>query len=246
MGNSPLNVLAVNSSPHREKGGTGLMLAPFLDGMKHAGARVELRCLHGADIRPCRGCLACWFGTPGRCVQRDAMDRLLPMVARSDVLVLATPLYVDGMNGTMKTFLDRCLPLLDPFFVVRGRRCRHARVAGFRPGRVALVSACGFTEVANFRPLVAHVRAVAANMGRDYAGALLRPYAGSLDHLARAGVATDGVFAAAEAAGRELVRRGRVSPALERLVSRPLITRARYVRAINVSFRRRLRRPGLD
>lgn len=241
-----MKVVAFNSSPHREKGGTGRILAPFLKGMADAGAEVTLFHLDRQKIRPCRGCLDCWFRTPGRCRMDDDMAGLLPEVAASDVLVLATPLYVDGMNGVMKTFLDRCLPLLQPFFVITGGHCRHERRPEFRGGSVALVSASGFTEIDNFDPLVAHVQAVCRNLGRDYAGALLRPIANSLDELHAAGIAVADIFAALREAGVRLVREGQVPEELRQAVGRELLPRDAYLRAVNLRFRQALRRCGHD
>lgn len=239
-------VLVLNSSPHRDRGGTGQVLLPMVEGMRSAGADVETVYPHGLEVGYCRGCYHCWTATPGRCVQRDDMDTLLPQVAGSDILVLATPLYVDGMNAAMKAVVDRLIPLLDAFLVEHDGHCRHDRAAAFRPGRVALVAACGFTELDNFGPLVAHVRAACRNMGREYAGALLRPYADSLPELGRHGAAVEDVLAACRAAGVELVRDGRVSDATAARAGRELVTREQYISAVNLGFRaaRRRRAPG--
>jgi multimeric flavodoxin WrbA len=37
-----MKVLAINSSPRMDKGNTALILNPFLEGMKEAGAEVDL------------------------------------------------------------------------------------------------------------------------------------------------------------------------------------------------------------
>jgi multimeric flavodoxin WrbA len=230
-----MKVFALNSSPHRDKGGTGFILAPFLEGMRETGAEVELAHLHGLDIKSCLGCYTCWTKTPGRCAQRDAMDSLLPKFA-VDLVVLATPLYVDGMNGTMKLFVDRLIPLIQPVVELRDGHCRHPRRDEGGSGRLVLVSVCGFTELENFDPLVAHVKAICRNMDREYAGALLRPYAATLPSLRKSGLPVDDVLAACRKAGRDLAETGEMDPATIAAVSRELITRDRYVAGLNSFF----------
>lgn len=242
---SATRVLAFNSSPHAPAGATATILDPFLDGMRAAGAEVELLFPHKLDIKPCLGCLACWTRTPGRCVQDDAMRGVLELLACADIVVYGTPLYVDGMNAQMKVVLDRSIPLLRPFFVEREGHCRHDRREGCSGGRVALVSVSGFTEMDNFDALVAHLRTASANMGREFAGALLRPYANSLAELARAGIPVADVYNACREAGGQLVRDGRMSPETLGRVSRELVPRGRYIRAVNVHFRQALERRGL-
>lgn len=237
-----MKILAFNSSPHKSRGGTSAVLAPFLEGARSAGADIELVYLHGLSIKPCLGCYTCWLKTPGRCVQRDAMDDLLPRVAACDALVFATPIYFDGMNATMKLFMDRCLPLIEPWFEVRARHCRHPRRPCFKPARAVLVSACGFTELDNFDPLVAHMQAACRNMGLEYAGALLRPYASSLAYLRKLGLPVKDVLDACADAGRELVTAGSISDKTAARVSRSLVRRDRHVQASNDFFRAHLRK----
>ncbi len=233
-------VTVFSSSPRRERGGTGKLLGPFIAGLRAGGAEVELVHLFDKTIGPCRACYNCWFETPGQCFQRDAMDELLPRFAQSDTVVLATPLFVDGMTGVMKNFLDRCIPLIQPYFVLRSDHCRHDLRPGVKAGHLALVSVCGFTELDNFDPLVAHVQAACRNLGRDFAGALLRPYAASLDELARHGLPVADVLEAVREAGQKLVEHGHIPRRLVERVSRELMPRQIYIQAVNESFRRRL------
>ena len=218
------------------------MLLPFIEGLESAGAEVELLYLHRLDIRPCLGCLACWLKTPGRCAQQDDMADILPKLAESDITVYATPLYVDGMNATMKNLLDRSIPLLQPWFMVHEDHCRHDRIKEYKDGKVVLVSVCGFTEIDNFDPLVAYIKAACRNMRREFAGALLRPYANSLPELAKAGMDVGDVYAAAREAGTQLVKTGRMEKDTLAHVSRELISRDKYIQAVNIHFRQAIHR----
>lgn len=239
-----MKIFAVNSSPRRDKGGTGLVLGSLLTGVRKAGADVDLVHLHGLDIKPCLGCFRCWLATPGRCVQQDEMSGLLPRLAAAEVAVYATPLYVDGMNGPMKTFVDRSLPLLEPWFEDRDGHCRHPRREWFKTRRVVLVSVSGFTELDNFDPLVAHMRAISKNMGCKFIGGLLRPYASSLQDLARHGVPVGGVLEAAEEAGRLLAERGSIPQSVLDRAGKELVPRELYIKLVNGSFDRALDRRG--
>ena len=163
------------------------------------------------------------------------MGSVYPKLRAADVLVLATPVFFDGMTGPMKDLLDRCVALVHPRMVVRGGRQRHPlrepRAGGSnRRRQVVLVSVCGFHEMATFAPLVAHVKAMAKNMDREYAGAVLRPHGWV---LAEARDAREGVYGAAREAGRQLARDGRMSPATLRAVGRPLLTKRQLMDANN-------------
>ena len=236
-----MKILALNSSPHKAEGGTGLILGHFIEGARSAGAEVELVHLHGLDIKPCLGCLKCWTRTPGSCVQHDAMDEVLPRIAAADALIYATPLYVDGMNGTMKTLLDRSIPLIEPWFEVRNDHCRHPRRPSYKVRRIALVSASGFTELDNFDALVTHVKAACRNMGCDFAGAVIRPYASSLPEIGKLGVPVAGVYSACADAGAEFVRDGAISTATQARIAKDLVPRSLYIQAVNQHFKREIK-----
>jgi multimeric flavodoxin WrbA len=100
------HILAFNSSPRKEKGFTDMVLRRFLAGAEAEGADTEVVYLAEKKIADCVGCTYCWFKTPGTCFQKDDMGMLLPKIASADVLVAATPLYVDGMSGPLKNFFD--------------------------------------------------------------------------------------------------------------------------------------------
>ncbi len=203
-------------------------------GMKAAGAEVKVFETKSLTIRPCQGEYSCWFRTPGRCFQDDDMQTLLPELLTANVLVLATPLYVDGMTGPPQ---DGGRPH-DP----AGRA--QDRVAGGplpppragRPSRdrkMALVSNCGFWELDNFDALVSHVKAIAKNLDATFAGALLRPHGPALKAMLDQHMPVADVLDAARDAGRQLVETGSIAPETLNTVSRPLLPRDMYVAIAN-------------
>ncbi|MFQ6101820.1 MAG: flavodoxin family protein [Anaerolineae bacterium] len=235
-----MKVLAVNCSPRMDKGNTALILGPFLEGMREAGAEVELFYTQKLKINPCRGGLSCWLKTPGECFQRDDMQMLYPKLCEADIWVFATPVYVDGVSGPMKNLLDRMIPLLQPFFELRDGHSRHPLREGAKHGKVVLVSNCGLWEMDNFDPLLVHVKAACKNTGREFAGALLRPHGPALWRMVRRGMPVDDVFEATKEAGRQLVEEGRISPEALKSVSRELMPREMYIQTLNQRFQQAL------
>ncbi|MBN1917472.1 MAG: flavodoxin family protein [Verrucomicrobia bacterium] len=232
-----MKILVFNSSPRKERGMTAALLGPFLDGAKEAGAEIELVYVADLKVKPCLGCFYCWLKTPGRCVQKDDMAGVLEKVVGSDVLVLGTPLYVDGMTGTMKMMLDRFIPLALPFFELVDGRTRHPGRYGRHDARVVLVSVSGFPEVENFSGLIEHVKAICANMHGAFAGAVLRPGAPLIPFLKQQGVPVEDAFDAAREAGRQLVRDGAMSPGTLAAVSRDLAPREAIHQGANAYFK---------
>ena len=92
-----MKVIAINSSPRKDKGNTAQILNPFLDGIKEKGAEVEVYYTKELKIDPCRGDMTC-MRTTGKCFLNDDMEWLIPKIANSDILVFASPLYCDGIT----------------------------------------------------------------------------------------------------------------------------------------------------
>ncbi len=239
-----MNVVAINGSPKAEHGVTSKILTPFLDGMRDAGAEVELFHTTTLNVSPCRGDFACWFRTPGVCSRKDDMERLLPRFAAAEIWVFATPLFVDGISGPLKNVVDRMMPLLDPFFEIRDGHCRHSLREGVKPGKIVLVSSCAFWELDNFTPLVDHIRAACRNMGREFAGALLRPHGQALKTMLKKGLPVEDVIEAARESGRQLITEGVIAERLLKTVRRQLVPMEEYVERTNEMFRKTLELAG--
>ena len=232
-----MKVVAINSSPLMGKGNTAVVLDPFLEGMREAGAEVELLYTKKLDIKPCQGDFICWTKTPGECHQKDDMEWVRPKMAEADAWVLATPLYVDGMTGPMKNLIDRVIPMAQPFFELRDGHNRHPSRSGATEGpKVALVSNCGFWEKDNFDALVVHLEAICRNSNSRFAGALLRPHGPALKAMLQIGGLVEDVVEAARDAGRQLVRDGAISQATLDTVSRELLPMPDYMANANQHF----------
>jgi multimeric flavodoxin WrbA len=231
-----MKAIAINASPMMDKGNTAAILSPFLDGMREAEAEVRVYYTKKLNIKPCQGEFDCWLRTPGKCFQKDDMEMLLPELAEADIQIFATPVYVDGMAGPLKNLFDRMIPLGSPSIELRDGHCRHPGRTGRKgndTGQMVLVSNCGFWEMDNFDPLLAHIKAICRNMNREFAGALLRPHGPALKVMASGGALVNDIFEAAREAGRQLVQEGEMSSQILATVSRPLMPLEAYLQRAN-------------
>ena len=172
------------------------------------------------------------------------MQTIYSKLAASDIIDLATPVYIDRMNSQMKAVIDRCYALLQLVFEIRDGHTRHSRRPNFKPGKMVLVSTCGHPELDNFGPLVSQVKAICRNLDREYAGALLRPIAWFLPRADQMGASVDDIYQAAKDAGQQLLRDGRIKAQTLVNVSRDIISRERFVESINANIQTILDRLG--
>jgi multimeric flavodoxin WrbA len=231
-----VNILIVNGSPHGKKGATYILQEAFVKGAAAAGATVDEVFLNTKKIRPCLGCYSCWVKTPGVCTMKDDQAELLEKCRRADTLVLATPLYVDGMTAQSKTFIDRLVPLAEPEFILTDGHCRHPS-AGDGLKYFLLISNCGFHELDNFDALVMHCKRICLNLHSQYLGHLLRPHGPLLKYRDLMPGVIDTVLNAATQAGNEIVVSGAPSQATMDAVSAELVPKDLYVETVNSHWR---------
>lgn len=108
-----MNILILNGSP-RPTGNTIRMAEAFRTGAESAGHHVRLISVCRLDIHDCRACEACHASADGRCIQHDGMDVIYPLLAETDMLVLASPIYYHGFSGQLKCVIDRFYAALYP------------------------------------------------------------------------------------------------------------------------------------
>jgi multimeric flavodoxin WrbA len=222
-----MRVLILNGSPRGPKSVTGKLLASMAAGVSRGGARVDEYGVCGMDIAPCTGCLSCMHRSPGECAIKDDMEQLYLHLKTADVLVIGTPVYVDGMSSQMKAVIDRSVSCLQPFLIRdRAGRIRHP-FAWRMPARFVLVSTSGFPEKETFDPLIAGFRAAAANFGSEPVAEICIP--GSIALQIDSAKLTHHL-GLIEEAGEMLAREGRIDGALLSKVNTPPVGVDEYLR----------------
>ena len=232
-----MKITIFNGSPHAENGNTHVMVESFAAGATQAGAEVENIFLAKKEINHCRGCYACWIKTPGKCVIKDDMAELLDKLIHSDVVVFATPVYVDNVTGIMKNFMDRIMPVADPHFEKdQGGECVHLAKFDKVP-KLAVISNCGFPEQSHFQVLALLFKRIARNMRSEVIAEIYRSGGAILKNAPLILKPVIHMYKKLlQKAGAEMVENGRLSEATTAELQRPLVPEDRYIAAANQHF----------
>lgn len=217
-----MKVIIINGSPSLKKGMTHQLIKHFTIGCESAGAEVEQIDLSRMKLKFCTACLHCLYSKDHLCIHKDGMAEVHEKILAADYMVLATPVFADGVSGHMKVFMDRFVTMLDVRFEMVDGRYRHVRRFEKLP-KVALLSVAGFYEMENFDVVNLHAKNLAGHIRSPYVGALLRPcsYLLGMDKLLPAEVLD--VKNAIEEAGAELVTDGKFkAETLERVQHNPM------------------------
>jgi multimeric flavodoxin WrbA len=81
----------------------------------------------------CKGCFGCWVKTPGECVMSDGMADINRAFMSSDIAVHLCPIVFGQFSANIKNAIDRWLPNILPFFIVRkdGSTMHPARYSSY-------------------------------------------------------------------------------------------------------------------
>lgn len=124
---SPIKLLAISGSP-RKNGNSQFLLDTVLQCVKDQKFDVEVTCISLAEykISPCLGCLAC-YKNGGKCILQDRFEEARRLWKEADSILYCTPVYVAGIPGQLKCFIDR-LSNVDYGLPIRGTR--HMKTIG--------------------------------------------------------------------------------------------------------------------
>lgn len=220
-----MKVMALNSSP---RGGgqskTEIMLKSLVEGLVEAGAEVEVVDLRKKKVNNCSGCFSCWTKTPGTCIHQDDMTQeLFPKWLESDLVIYASPLYHFTVNAEMKSFIERTLPILEPFFLQQDGRTYHPLRQ--KHPKVVVLSVAGFPDEAVFDQLSSWVNFIYGGYhpdGKALVAEIYRPMAEALTIPYFKEVAA-GILDATRQAGREIGATMNISEETMALVRQPMI-----------------------
>ena len=99
-----MKILGIHGSP-RKNGNSDLLLDRCLEGARSKGAEVES--LRASQLK-IRGCLACdKCRETGQCVVKDDMQKVYPLLAWAERIVMASPIFFYGLPAQLKALVDR-------------------------------------------------------------------------------------------------------------------------------------------
>ncbi len=102
-----MKVLAINGSP-KSNGNTATALNVMKEVFEAKNIEFEMVTIGGEDIHGCIGCGRCATSGTGKCQPfDDIVNVVIDKIEAADALIIGSPVYFSGINGTMKSFLDR-------------------------------------------------------------------------------------------------------------------------------------------
>ena len=221
-----MKMLAINGSHRGRRGCTQLLLDRLAKGAGEAGGGWETVVLAEKRVQPCLACDACNRpASGGRCVLADKDDvaGIFDLMRGADIVVYATPVYVFGVTGRMKTFMDRFNSTGegDRLILTRSGLIFHPVDRQVLGKPIVILTLCANAEKETVRGNVGYFRTFARYLDVPVVGTLVRKMAPALQEEGnpRRGAVLD----AYERAGRELARHGRVSPKTESRANQPLL-----------------------
>lgn len=99
-----MKLLAICGSP-REHGNTEHYLNTVLEEARKLGAETSLIWLGDKNIQGCKGCYGCVKAK--HCVTEDDFQEVFSAMARSDGILLGSPVHHSSVTSEMKALLDR-------------------------------------------------------------------------------------------------------------------------------------------
>ncbi len=97
----------------------------IVEKLENSDWEVETFELRNIKLATCIGCFGCWIKTPGQCILKDEGLEICKAVARSDLLVLLTPVTFGGYSFELKKMVDRLIPNLLPLFTKINGEIHH-------------------------------------------------------------------------------------------------------------------------
>jgi multimeric flavodoxin WrbA len=221
-----MNILAINASHRGDRGRTRFLIDHIFQGAQEARAVCEVVTLARLKINRCLACTKCQTKEHYlRCVQEDKDDvrQVFDKIAAADVVIYATPVYLYGMTGLLKTLLDRLYSVCDVADVQLSRSNlihHHVDESICRKPFVTLV-VCGNIETETAKNALAYFRTYARFMDAPRVGVLVRNAVSYLEDTGNPRVQP--VCAAYVQAGRELATQKRIRRGTQRRANQEII-----------------------
>ena len=221
-----MKILAINGSHRGRNGCTQILLDKLSEGATTCGAEFETVVLAEKKINRCLACDHCGkTATFGRCVydDKDDVKSIFEKMRAADIVVYGSPVYVFGVTGLLKTFMDRfnstgtapglCLTQSGLIFHPVDKQ-----VIG-KP--FVVLTLCANIEQETVKNTLAYFKTFARYVDVSIVGTLVRKMAMQLEKTDDPLVQQ--VLASFVQAGRELALQGRISRGTEKAAAKPLL-----------------------
>ena len=100
-----MKVLLINGSPHKE-GNTFIALSEVAKALEKESIQVEMIHIGSKAVQGCIACYKCF--ELGKCIfQDDLYNKIRESLTNTDGIIIGTPVYYAGPNGSLCAILDR-------------------------------------------------------------------------------------------------------------------------------------------
>lgn len=103
-----MKILMINGSPNKN-GSTKGMIEEIMNEFNRLNPDVILKVFEIGNkaIKGCSGCRKCMENQDNKCIENDIVNEILKEISDSDAIILGSPVYYAGINGSLKSVLDR-------------------------------------------------------------------------------------------------------------------------------------------
>ena len=221
-----MKILAINGSHRGRQGCTQLLLGKLSEGATSTGAEFETIVLAEKKINSCIACGSCGkTETMGHCIfeSEDDVKEIFDRMRAADIIVYGSPVYVFGLTGRLKTFMDRfnCTGTGEGLCLSESGLIFHPVDRGVTGKPLVLLTLCANLEPETIKNTVSYFSTFARFVDAPIVGTLARKMSMLLEQ--KDSPLVQEVFRAYVQAGKELCLQGRISSATERRVNQPLL-----------------------
>ncbi len=235
-----MKITVYNGSPLGENSSTHMMVNEIVEGAVSEGAKVQVYLLAKKNISFCTACTHCFEVELNKCAIEDDMQELLDSYRESDIVIFATPLFIDNVSGIMKVFFDRCLSLGAPYVGKdENGEYRHVDRPGFSNAYVKVpkwvaVSNAAFPEQSQFQVISLLFKRMARNFHTELIAEIYKGEGGLLKGIVpELKPAIDEYRVLLRKAGKEIVNSFKISDEIKEELRKPLIPHENYVNGWN-------------
>src|SRR5699024_11083031 len=111
--------LTVFFASPRNGGNSDALAQHFVAGARAAGHIVNEVVIRDLNINGCCGCEYC-YTHQGECAQHDDMQEIYNLLAQTDIIVFATPIYYQAFPAQLKSVVDRLYVTENRTFPITG------------------------------------------------------------------------------------------------------------------------------